>query len=349
MEVSMAQQQVAGSIILDQLRDRIVTGLFLGSWQPGERLPSIRDVAGVESVDRKTAAAAYRRLQEEGLVRVRARSGVYLREEPTSAAPGPLERLYRRWLENVYDGARELGLDTRTILSLLQAVAEVEESRVPVVEHDWTQAEAMAHELRERAGIRAVPYLLDEVRADPGVERASHFFVTTPYHRTALGGITRKPIVETTLARSSLRDLRKWAREGPVLVVVPSSLVASRVERALEQGQLVATGSEGNVRIRTVAGRDELTGDAAGVRCAFIWPGVASWVSDALRDIECVQPAHFLSDESLARVRRAVLDSALRLHADEGRNGVASAQPQTVVVSGTSGDGARGRTVTADL
>jgi DNA-binding transcriptional regulator YhcF (GntR family) len=58
----MAQQQVAGSIILDQLRDRIVTGLFLGSWQPGERLPSIRDVAGVEQVDRKTAAAAYRRL-----------------------------------------------------------------------------------------------------------------------------------------------------------------------------------------------------------------------------------------------------------------------------------------------
>jgi GntR family transcriptional regulator len=353
----MAQQQVAGSIILDQLRDRIVTGLFLGSWQPGERLPSIRDVAGVESVDRKTAAAAYRRLQEEGLVRVRARSGVYLREEPKSAAPGPLERLYRRWLENVYEGARELGLDTRTIISLLESVAEVEESRVPVVENDWTQAEAMAHELRDRAGIRAVPYLVDEVRNDPGIERSAPFLITTPYHRAALQRMTRLPVVETTLARSSLRDLRKWARDGAVLVVVPSTLVASRLERALEQGQLVPSGAEGNVRIRPVGGRDDLLGDAASARCAFLWPGVASWVADVLRDMECVQPAQFLSDESLTRVRRAVLDAALQRHAEEARSGTAAAPSagspavasRPLIVSSTSGDGAPGRTVAADL
>ena len=64
-----------GAVIIDQLRDRIVTGLYFGNWQPGERLPSIRDIADAESVDRKTAAAAYHRLAQEGLVEVKARSG----------------------------------------------------------------------------------------------------------------------------------------------------------------------------------------------------------------------------------------------------------------------------------
>ena len=57
-----------GAVILDQLRDRIVNGLYFGNWQPGDRLPSIRDIADAEDVDRKTAAAAYHRLAEEGLV-----------------------------------------------------------------------------------------------------------------------------------------------------------------------------------------------------------------------------------------------------------------------------------------
>ena len=86
----MAREQVAGAIILGKLRERIISGLYLGYWRPGERLPSIREIAEAEHVDRKTAAAAYRRLQEEGLVRVRARSGVYLCAPLLPEPPGPL-------------------------------------------------------------------------------------------------------------------------------------------------------------------------------------------------------------------------------------------------------------------
>src|SRR5512147_1146772 len=91
MEEVMGREQVAGAIILDRLRERMVSGRFLGHWRPGDRLPSIREIAEAENVDRKTAAAAYRRLEEEGLVRVRARSGVYLSSPNAPHAPGPLE------------------------------------------------------------------------------------------------------------------------------------------------------------------------------------------------------------------------------------------------------------------
>src|SRR5690606_4633420 len=101
-EAAMAREQVAGAIILGKLRERIISGLYLGYWRPGERLPSIREIAEAEHVDRKTAAAAYRRLQEEGLVRVRARSGVYLWAPLLPDPPGPLDRLHRQWLEHTY-------------------------------------------------------------------------------------------------------------------------------------------------------------------------------------------------------------------------------------------------------
>jgi DNA-binding transcriptional MocR family regulator len=73
-----------GAVILDQLRDRIVTGLYFGNWQPGERLPSIRDIADAESVDRKTAAAAYHRLEE----RFCSACGAELQSEESAAAAG---------------------------------------------------------------------------------------------------------------------------------------------------------------------------------------------------------------------------------------------------------------------
>ncbi|MGH7505150.1 MAG: GntR family transcriptional regulator, partial [Longimicrobiales bacterium] len=194
----MPRAQVAGAIIVDQLRDRIVSGLYLGHWQPGERLPSIRDIAEAENVDRKTAAAAYRRLQREGLVRVRARSGVYLRGEAgRDVMIQPLHRLYRRWLEHTYEGARALGLDTVAMLEILDAIAVVEERRVPVVETDWSQAESLAHELRDRLRLRTVPFLITELQPDDPVLLHAPFVITTPFLRGRLGRLAGEhPVIE---------------------------------------------------------------------------------------------------------------------------------------------------------
>jgi GntR family transcriptional regulator len=332
----MAQQQVAGAIILDQLRDRIVTGLYLGRWEPGERLPSIRDVAGVENVDRKTAAAAYRRLQQEGLVRVRPRSGVYLRDNGVAGRGGPLERLHRRWLENVYDGAHDLGLDTHAILRLVTAVAETEQRRVPVVDEDWSQAEAVAAELRSRLSLHAVPYLLDEVRGDEAVQRDAPFIITTPYHRSELSSFARVPVIETTLDRQAFKKLQAEAGDGPVLIIAPTELVATRIRRAIDQGQLLGANAPASVVVATE--REQLRTAAAGTGCIFLWPGTPPWVANEFKDLPCIAPVQTLADSTLARVRRAVLEGAIRKVVESG--GLEG-------VSSTSGDGARATSAAA--
>jgi DNA-binding transcriptional regulator YhcF (GntR family) len=300
-----------GAVILDQLRDRIVTGLYFGNWQPGERLPSIRDIADAESVDRKTAAAAYHRLEEEGLVEVKARSGVFLREERANGGQlrgGPLEKLQRRWLKNTYDGARALGLNTPTVLRLFNAVAEVESTPVPVLEEDDSTARTIAQELRECAGIDARPLLLHESGNRLQVFASAPFAITTPYYASRVEALApRLPLITATLSLDLLHELLARAASGAILVAVPSEWIARRVESALRQRAPNAERTRVVVANRE-ADMQQLRRDAGSV---FVWPGCDDVLS-AFEGDECVKPVRLLSEATLDRVRTAVLEAALR-------------------------------------
>jgi DNA-binding transcriptional regulator YhcF (GntR family) len=321
-----------GAVILEQLRDRIVTGLYFGNWQPGERLPSIRDIADAESVDRKTAAAAYHRLEEEGLVEVKARSGVFLRDEGSENGQGrggPLERLQKRWLKNTHDGARALGLGTGTVLRLFSAVADVESTPIPVLEEDEASARTVSLELRECAGINARPVLLHEAGARLTAFHNAPFVITTPYYAGRVAELLpRTTLIVATLSLDLLHGLLGRAADGPILVTVPSDWIAHRVETALRQ-----RGADmGRTRV-VVAGPDtdlhQLRRDAG---CVFVWPGCED-VLTAFPDDDCVKPVRLLSEATLDRVRTAVLDAALR---------------QSAAVSMSSGGASRAEAGVAD-
>jgi DNA-binding transcriptional regulator YhcF (GntR family) len=335
----VAREQVAGAIILDRLRERIVSGIYFGLWRPGERLPSIREIAEAEGVDRKTAAAAYRRLEREGLVRVHPRSGVYLRMQRSTEAATPLEKLYRRWLENTYARASALGLRTNTILRLVTSVAEIERLRIPVVEQDWPQAETIAAELRERAGINTVAVPLNCVNREEAVWTEAPFIVTTPYCRAALQGIdASKPTVEATLAADTVRELKDCMREGELTVVVANDGIASRLRPFLQRSQHGNGTSDGNEGI-TIATADDpahLTNDTKRARMVFLWPGTPQWAEDSIAARTPVRPLHCLSEETLTRVRAAILDAAVARERDViWRESATSTNTQTTSVTTT--------------
>lgn len=312
----MAREQIAGAIILDRLRERIVSGIYFGLWRPGERLPSIREIADAEGVDRKTAAAAYRRLEREGLVRVHPRSGVYLRVQRSSEAATPLEKLYRRWLENTYARASALGLRTNTILRLVTSVAEIERLRIPVVEQDWPQAETIAAELRERAGINTVAVPLNCVNKEDGVWTEAPFVVTTPYCRNAvLASDTAKPIVEATLAGDTVRELKDCMRDGELTVVVANDGIATKLRPFLQRANGNGSGLS-NITIATAEDPAHLSNDTKNARMVFLWPGTPQWAEESIAARTPVRPLHCLSEETLTRVRAAILDAAVARERD---------------------------------
>jgi DNA-binding transcriptional regulator YhcF (GntR family) len=63
----------------EQIVTQVRMAVLAGDLQPGERLPSVRGLARRFGLHHNTVSAAYRRLEQEGLVSLRRGSGVYVR------------------------------------------------------------------------------------------------------------------------------------------------------------------------------------------------------------------------------------------------------------------------------
>ncbi len=302
-----------GSAVLDQLRDRILVGLYFGCWYPGDRLPSVRDVARMEAVDRKTAAAAYRVLQREGLVRVEPRSGVYLGDGSTPAAGDPLRRLHARWLDNALATSAELGLDADHIARLFRAVSAVEKRRIAVMDQDIAHASHLVDELRARSGLEYMACGLDDIPATAGPLRETPLAVATPHAAVHLRGRgARIPVVQATLSSELLTRLENWAGGGPVVVLVGTSGLRRELQRALDHG-LIENGH--NVRVLAqgngVDGADyrlELQG-----RRVLLWPGAirAGLEDQGAELVEDTHRSRLLSSATIDGIRREIALLAL--------------------------------------
>jgi DNA-binding transcriptional regulator YhcF (GntR family) len=297
----------AGSIVLDRLRERILLGRYFGCWNPGDRLPSVREVATLEDVDRKTAAAAYRRLQQEGLVQVEARSGVYLRAADTREDGGdPLRRLHRQWLEQTLTAATELGLDSGSIARMLQAVAAVESRRVPVVDDDEDHAGLLARELVSRTGLDCAACRVRDLPAEAGPLRDAPFAVATPSVSLRLRPVQRRlPVVHATLAPELLNDVGRRARRGPVVVIVGTEGLARELGLALDHGLV---GPAARIRIARAGNGGspaELEPEGGEV---IVWPGAPPW---AAKLDGGGNGRHLVADQTVRECRRQVARAAL--------------------------------------
>jgi len=72
-----------------QLAETLAQAIHQGTWLPGSRLPAIRRCAATHQVSINTVLAAYRLLEDRGLIEARPQSGYYVRGVlPSVKAPG---------------------------------------------------------------------------------------------------------------------------------------------------------------------------------------------------------------------------------------------------------------------
>lgn len=69
----------------EQLVTQVVLGVVSGDLQPGQRLPSTRELARRFHIHSNTVSAAYRELAERGWVEMRKGSGIYIRAQTKDA------------------------------------------------------------------------------------------------------------------------------------------------------------------------------------------------------------------------------------------------------------------------
>jgi DNA-binding transcriptional regulator YhcF (GntR family) len=82
-----------------QLAERLATAIRSGELNPGDQLPSVRQMATLAGVNVNTVRTVYGRLEQRGLLSSEHGRGTFVRGEPTPGAPDPTaDREYRREL-----------------------------------------------------------------------------------------------------------------------------------------------------------------------------------------------------------------------------------------------------------
>ncbi|MCL6631011.1 MAG: GntR family transcriptional regulator [Alicyclobacillus herbarius] len=104
--------------IVDQVKARVAQGLL----RPGDRLPSVRDLAGMLAINHNTIAKAYQELERQRVIEVVRGRGTFI--AAVGIAPDAAERRQalrdsmRKWVIE----AHHLGMGEQELLELFQRV-----------------------------------------------------------------------------------------------------------------------------------------------------------------------------------------------------------------------------------
>ena len=114
-----------------QLVEQVRRALRLGRLQPGDRLPTVREVAAAVTINPNTVLKAYRELEHEGLVEGRPGQGTFVVRSLSGPSPQTLDKL-RRGLESWIEQARAAGLEPEHVRAVVDStigsLLEAEES-----------------------------------------------------------------------------------------------------------------------------------------------------------------------------------------------------------------------------
>ena len=104
-----------------QIVQQTKQALRLGLLEPGDRLPTAREVVEATAINPNTVLKAYRELEREGLVEARRGLGTFVRRTLGSApAESPLRGELSEWTAR----ARAAGLDRDDVAALFAAVLD---------------------------------------------------------------------------------------------------------------------------------------------------------------------------------------------------------------------------------
>ena len=111
----------SGTSAYQQIVQQTRQAMRLGLLEPGDRLPTAKEVVEATAVNPNTVLKAYRELEREGLVEGRRGLGTFVVRSlarPGTAADGPLRAGLDAWMRQ----ARAAGLDADDVDALVAAV-----------------------------------------------------------------------------------------------------------------------------------------------------------------------------------------------------------------------------------
>lgn len=236
----------------DRVREHLMTSLHLGRLRPGDRVASVRRLADITGLNRKTVHRAYGELAKEGFLDVKPGAGTFVAQ---SAGPRGDQDALTRAVNLCRGEAHALGLSSSAFADFVHGTLNGGLRGLPVaiVECNREQVDMIGRDVGAGLGVNARAVLLEDLVADPGAALAGAWgVVTTECHRAEVESATRTvglPVYRVALDPEFPQTILRWAKSRDVVMVVGDERFAGVFIRFL--GQLGA-GPELTARVRIV-------------------------------------------------------------------------------------------------
>lgn len=113
--------------IYAQLLERIQLQIVSGIYAPGDKLPSVRDLAAEASVNPNTMQKAFAELERSGLIETKRTSGRFVTEDKNMITQIRTQ-LAKEEINAFIAKMKELGFEKKDIITLLSAATEEPEN-----------------------------------------------------------------------------------------------------------------------------------------------------------------------------------------------------------------------------
>ena len=121
----MAWRKESGRPIYAQIIERVQLDIITGHYKPGEKLPSVRDLASEAAVNPNTMQKALSELEQSGLLYTQRTSGRFITED-TELIQRMKTTLATMQVREFIHKMRQIGLDDTEILQLIQTIMKEE-------------------------------------------------------------------------------------------------------------------------------------------------------------------------------------------------------------------------------
>lgn len=105
--------------IFIQIVERIQMDIISGAYKPGDKLPSVRELAGIAAVNPNTMQKALSELERTGLVYSHRTSGRFITED-TQMIENLKASLAEEKISEFFDSMSKLGFEKSEILTLIE-------------------------------------------------------------------------------------------------------------------------------------------------------------------------------------------------------------------------------------
>jgi DNA-binding transcriptional regulator YhcF (GntR family) len=157
----------------DQLATQLTLGVISGDLKAGEKLPSVRELARRYKIHSNTVSAAYRDVEDRGLLEVRKGSGVYVRD-----VPQPMESSLDELIEGFLEETRRRGFSAGEVRKgLARVLGGAPVRRIVVIEPEPELGEILVAELRSHV---ALPVTTEISAGDAAVALMSRVHLLPP-------------------------------------------------------------------------------------------------------------------------------------------------------------------------